>query len=137
MPVLPSGLPEVVGDDEDVARFLTQSSEFTNELTKPRAFLPSVKDRETSVFRHRREPIEQLWVLGLSAAGSRKLYGAAILKARNVRSALLDIEASEPPARHAVITRWPWIEQDPELQKAQQKERALLLVRAAGAPLLR
>ena len=137
MTSLPSGLPEAVGEDEDVARFLTQSNEFTAVVTKPKAFLPSTRDRETSVSRHGREPIEELWCLGLQAAGSRPLYGAAMFKARDVRIAVLDVVADEPPLRHAVIRGWPWIEGDPELQKAQQKERALVLASAAGPPLLR
>ena len=43
--------------------------------------------------------------------------------------------ADEPPARHAAIRGWPWLDDDPELQKAQQKERALLV--ASKAVLLR
>lgn len=84
---LASGLPEIVGDDEDIARFLTQSSHFSTTTAKPNAFLPSPRDRETSVSRHGRNPAAELWALGEAAAGQRKLYGAAILKARDIRSA--------------------------------------------------
>lgn len=134
---LASGLPEIVGDDEDIARFLTQSSHFSTTTTKPNAFLPSPRDRETSVSRHGRNPAAELWALGEAAAGQRKLYGAAILKARDIRSAHLEVTANEPPLRHAVIGGWPWIDGDPELQKAQQKELAILLAGAAGPPFLR
>jgi hypothetical protein len=132
MATLPSGLPDLVADEEDLARFLTQSSHFNALMAKPAAFLPSPKDRETSVSRHGREPLESLWVLGIVAAKDRKLYGAAIFKARAVRAAQLEVRADEPPPRHAVIHGWPWIENDPEFQKAEQKERAALLASEAA-----
>ena len=136
MATLPSGLPEHVHDDEDLARFLTQSSQFNQIMAKPAAFLPSAKDRETSVSRHGREPAAALWELGRIAAGDRKLYGAAVVKTRGVRKAELDALAAEPPPRHAVIVSWPWHEHDPELQKARQKECAAVIASEAGPPLL-
>ncbi len=74
--------------------------------------------------------------LGQVAAGSRPLYGAAIIKAAAVRNAALDVISSEPPERHALIQGWAWIDNDPEQQKAQQKERALLLASIADSPLI-
>ena len=133
---LPSGLPEEINDDEDLARFLTYSKYFSSTSVKPAAFLPNPKDRETSVSRHGRKPLKTLWKLGAEAAGERTLYGAAIFKAADVRSALLDVFADEPPPRHAVIQKWPWLEIDLDLQKAQQKERAILLSSAVGEPFL-
>jgi len=59
--MLASGLPEVIADDEDIARFLTSSSLFNTTMAKPAAFMPSPADRETSVFRHAGEPRDQLW----------------------------------------------------------------------------
>ena len=135
--MLTSGLPEVVADDEDLARFLTQSSQYNSVMVKPAAFLPNPKDRETSVSRHGREPLSKLWEMGQVAAGSRTLYGAAILKAHHAKSAQLEIISDEPPPRHAVIRGWPWNEDDPDLQRAQQKERAAVLASAAGAPFLK
>ena len=137
MATLPSGLPDVVGDDEDIARFLTQSNQFNATMVKPAAFLPSPKDRETSVSRHGKEPADRLWRLGLSAAGERTLYGAALLKAHVVRGAGLELAADEPPEFHAVIRGWPWLTNDPEMQRAQQRERAIVLASAAGEPILR
>jgi len=55
------------------------------------------------------------------------IHGAAILTAAAVRSAQLDVLAEEPPPRHANIVGWPLFADDPDLQKAQQKERALIL----------
>jgi hypothetical protein len=135
--VLPSGLPEIVEDEEELARFLTQRSQFNAVLVKPAVFLPGPKDRETSVSRHGPEPRDRLWEIGRAATGGRTLHGAAIFKARVVRETGLEVEADEPPPRHAAIRGWPWVEADPELQKARQKELAARLASAAGSPLLR
>ena len=51
--------------------------------------------------------------------------------------ARLEVMADEPPPRHAAIRSWPWIENDPDLQKTKQKERAILIANAAWKPLLR
>src|SRR5436309_10183371 len=119
MALLPSGLSELVNDDEDLARFLTQRSQFGREIAKPAAFLPSPADRETSVSRHGPEPGERLWEIGKVATGDRTLYGAAIIKAESVALAKLQIISSEPPHRHAAIRGWPWPD-DSDLRKAQQ-----------------
>src|SRR5712691_10115443 len=137
MATLQSGLPEQVAEDEDLARFLVQSNQFNATLVKPALFLPSRKDRETSISRHGAEPSDRLWKIGVETAGGRKLYGAAIIRASDVSSVQLKVVADEPPPRHAVIRDWPWIDSDPDLQKAQQKEKAALLASAAGPPLLR
>lgn len=130
--MLDSGRPDVIADEEDLARFLTSSGQFNAQMAKPAPFLPSPNDRETSVFRHGSEPLETLWAIGdTHAAGHRKLHGAAIVKARNVRAAELDVIADEPPPRHAAIRGWPWLGSDPEEQKARRKERALSLASTA------
>jgi hypothetical protein len=134
--MLASGLPEQIADNEDLARFLTSSSQFSAQLVKPAAFMPSVKDGETSVFRHGSEPRAQLWAVGNQHIGrTRQVHGAAIMKAIAVRAAQLEVIASEPPPRHAAIVGWPQVDNDPELQKAQQKQRAALI--ASTAVLLR
>jgi hypothetical protein len=134
--MLASGLPDIVADGEDLARFLTSSRQFNAQMAKPAAFLPSASDHETSVFRHGSEPRDALWVIGAEhVAKERTLHGAAIVKAHDVRAAQLDVIAAEPPPRHAAIGGWPWLDDDPELQKAQQKERAALV--ASKAVLLR
>ncbi len=134
--MLPSGLPEVVANGEDLARFLTSSSQFTAQLAKPAAFLPAPRDRETSVFRHGAQPPAALWTIGAEyVALSRSVHGVAIVKAGDVRATGLDVFPEEPPLRHAAIRGWPWLESDPELQKAKQKELAALV--ASKAILLR
>lgn len=50
--MLDSGLPEIVADEEDLARFLTSSNRYTVQAVKAAAFLTKSHDRETSVFRH-------------------------------------------------------------------------------------
>ena len=137
MATLPSGLPEVIAPDEDIARFLTQSNQFNSVMAKPAAFLPNPKDKESSVSRHGKEPVERLWNLGAAAAGARTLYGAAIIKAHAVADVGLELRADEPPDFHAVIRNWPWDETDRELERAKQKELAILLASAAGSPFLK
>ena len=135
MATLPSGLPEFVQNDEALSRSLVQSNQLGSIMAKPAAFLPNPKDRETSVFRRGAESLPELWAMGAHAAGARTLYGAAILNAFEVRAIGLDVIAGEPPPRHAAIRGWPWFANDPELQKAQQKELTLLL--ASKADLVR
>lgn len=134
--MLPSGLPDDVGYEESLARFLTQGSHYSQSSVRPSAFLPNPKDQSTSVSRHGRQPLAELQQLGLVAAGDRHLHGAAILQTGVVRKLGLAVAAKEPPIRHALITRWPWVEDDPGEQKARQKEIALRLANSAGAPLL-
>lgn len=134
--MLASGLPDIVADDEDLARFLPSSRQFNTIMVKPAAFLPSPSDRETSVFRHGTEPRDALWALFVQdATKARTLHGAAIVKVSDVKSAQLEVITAEPPPRHAAIRGWPWLDNDPELQKAQQMERAALV--ASKAMLLR
>jgi hypothetical protein len=130
MATLPSGLSEIIANEEDLARFLTQSRQFSS-MAKPAAFLPNPKDQETSVFRHEGDPRDNLWTIGLAAAGERKLYGAAIVKATIVRASQLEVLADEPPPHHAIIKGWPWDKADPDLQKAKQKEIAMFIASQA------
>ena len=130
MPTLPSGLPENVADGEAIVRFLTQSSHYNSTQPKPVAFLPNTANLETSVSRHGRTPLARLKQIGQVAAGPRTLHGAALFTALDVRSAALDVLADEPPDFHAVIRGWP-SDADPALQKARQKEKAILIASAA------
>jgi len=132
MESLPSGLPEIVADEEDLARFLTSSSQYNSKMVKPSAFLPEPLSCETSVFRHGREPSAALWQMAIHyAAQGRNIHGAAFLKARFVRNAALAVIAAEPPPKHAAIRNWPRVENDRELQRAKQKEVAILLASSA------
>jgi hypothetical protein len=130
--MLGSGLPERISDDEELARFLTSSNHFSAGIVKAPAFLPSPRQRETSVFRHGAEPRDRLWEIGdVLVAGERRLHGAAVVRTRAVRDTGLDATAAEPPPLHAAITGWPWIEHDPQLQRAQRKRLAALIAGAA------
>jgi hypothetical protein len=129
--MLPSGLPEIVADEEALTRFLMSSSYFNATVVKPSAFLPDARAQmTTSVSRHGAEPRENLIQIGRGLRPDRTLHGAAIFSAAVVRSARLDIVADEPPPRHANIVRWP-INVDPILQKAAQVERALEIASAS------
>ena len=124
METLPSGLPEHVGDEEDLARFLTQSNQFSGSRVKPSAFLPHPTHRNTSVFRTGSDPARLRDTWNQSNRGNRPLRGVAICKAKHVRAAGLDVIALEPPPTHANVEGWPWLENDVDLQKAQQLEYA-------------
>lgn len=137
MPVLTSGLPEHVGDDEDLARFLTSSGHYSRISVRPSAFIPNPKDRSTSVSRHGREPLATLRKLGeVAVANGRHLHGVAVVKAAAVRAIGLTVDAAEPPPRHALIRGWAWAEDDPRQRKAERLEKAQKLAIAAGEPLL-
>lgn len=131
--MLDSGLPEHVDDDEDLARFLFHTKDYStqSQAVKTKTFLPSKKDRETSVFRHGAEPRAGLWRLGEQTAKGRTLRGAGIIKATNVRKVHLDVLALEPPPRHAVIINWPWLENDTDKLKAERIEKAQFLASKA------
>ena len=131
MGTLLSGLPEHVGDDEDVARFLTQSKQFNTSRVKPSAFLPSSKHRNTSIFRMGGDPAHLVDTWNQNNPDDRPLRGAAICKAKHVGAAGLDVVASEPRPTHANVEGWPWLESDEELQKAQQLERAIQIAAEA------
>lgn len=124
MATLPSGLPDLVAGAEDLARFLTQSNQFNSLMAKPSAFLPNPKYRNTSVFRCGADPdrLRELWTK--TTNGERPLKAAAVCKAASVRNVGLDAIAKEPPDSHANIEGWPWLDNDPEMQKAKQVELA-------------
>jgi hypothetical protein len=131
--VLPSGLPEHVADDEQLARFLTSDSQFSRELAKPSGFMPGPMDGTTSVFRQASEPARLLWETADREIGpARRAKAAALLTAAHVRQATLQVVASEPPPRHADITNWPQVANDPDATRAQRKELALLLSQASA-----
>lgn len=122
---LPSGLPESIADEEDLARVLRSSGHYSSTCVKPAAFLPA-KDGMTSVIRHGADPVGALWRAAEAVLGDAIRHGAAICKAAVIRAEGLDVLAHEPPPRHANIVGWP-TNADPELQKAQQKEIALAI----------
>lgn len=101
-------------------------------MVKPAAFLPNPRNDETSVFRHCGEPLSELWDLGGEyIRDGRSLHGVAIVTAKVVRAASLDVAASEPPPRHANIINWPAFNADPELTKAERKKFAALIAQHA------
>lgn len=131
--MLPSGLPEHVSDPEPLSRFLTSDSQFNNLMPKASAFMPGPTDAKTSVFRQAAEPLADLWGTADREIGAtRRVRAAALLTAADVRTARLDVEAHEPPLRHANIVGWPSVVNDAVHTKAQRKEFALLLARAAN-----
>jgi hypothetical protein len=92
-------------------------------MAKPAAFMPHPEHRNASVFRIGNEPdrLTQTW--RDTSDGTRTLKAVAFCTAADVRTAGLDVIASEPPPAHANIEGWPWLD-DPDIQKARQKEHA-------------
>lgn len=134
--MLPSGLPELVADEEDLARFLTSRGHFNSTMVRPVAFLPNPADRKKSVARQGKEPITELRALAAEyLPPTTKAYGAGICTASEVRKVGLQFDANEPPRRHADIVGWP-VNDDPALQKAADLERAGQLASACSSPLL-
>ena len=131
MATLPSGLPEVVANSEDLARFLTQSGQFNAMMAKPSAFLPNPKYRNASVFRAGADPERLRAIWQVTTDGQRPLKTAAILQTGTVTEVGLAVIAAEPPDAHANLEGWPWHENDPELQKAKQLELAAHLAQAS------
>ena len=128
MAQLPSGLPDIVGDEKNLTRFLSQSSQFNSLMAKPAAFLPNPKYRNTSVFRIGNEPdrIRQTWQK--NAIEGRTLKAVAICRCADIKFVGLCATAEEPPDAHANIEGWPWLENDPAAQKAKQIELAQAIV---------
>ena len=123
---LPSGLSETVHDEEDLARFITSSRQFSTNGVKAAALLPN-RNGETSVFRHGKHQLSGLWDLAAQNIQDRNIHGAAVFKAKSVRKAELEVIAKGPPPRHADIVNWP----TGALGKAKQKQIALLIARDA------
>lgn len=129
--MLQSGLEDVIGDEESLARLLTQSGHFNTAGVRHTVFLPHKTDRETSVYRHSGNPSDELWAIATANSNGRKFYGAGIFKAKVARAQLLEVVADEPPDRHAVLRDWPFNDTDPEMEKGRHKEIAMALARDA------
>ena len=130
--MLPSGLPDDISDDEPLSRFLTSDSQFNRLMPRPSAYMPSSIDDKTSVFRQSITDLPALWAIADSEIrGDRRVRAVAQVNAADVRRARLDVQAHEPPPRHANIIGWPSGEIDRDQMKAQQKEFALLLAQSA------
>ncbi len=127
--VLPSGLPADVADNEDLARFIYQSNQCNSTGAKPAAFLPP-SNGQLSVARHPATPLEALKKLAASYRTDKNAYGGAMITVKLVRKQNLDVEAIEPPARHANIIGWP-THNDPDEQKSLQLLKAKALADAS------
>lgn len=130
MTALPSGLPEQVGEEEELSRFLTQSNYYGATGAKAAAFLPNRAHRNTSVFRGPdfvtlRRTFETVRTDG------RKAKAVAVMRTQAVRVVGLGVAASEPPLAHANIEGWPRIDGDYEAEKAQHLLLAGMLAQAS------
>jgi hypothetical protein len=129
---LPSGLPEIVADNEPISRFMTSKSSHCNTMVvKPAAFMPNPNDGRLSVARHGADPVEESARMAKEDYGLEKAFGVALIEAREVRKVELDFEANDKPLRHADIVGWPWRENDRQFGKAEQKKKAAALAQKA------
>jgi hypothetical protein len=129
MSPLPSGLPEEVGDGESLGRFCGSSSWFARETKRVKypAFLPA-PDNDTSVYRVTGMSPAEIWEHAERYFVDREgapyqHHGAALVGARHVRAADIEVFAHEDPPRHANLRGWP-VHDDPVLQKSRRKEAA-------------
>jgi len=121
---LPTSLPSDPTADELTTRYLHQASHFvpSRSRVKPRAFHPAPKDHKTSVFRIRGLSERQIWQIGdvyVASVVARKILARADVSVTQVQSVGLQVEADEPPRRHANITGWA-SEKDRWMSEAQE-----------------
>lgn len=126
-----SGLPDTVGDEESISRFLTSRGHFNSSGVKPSGFLPNPKDGKLSVARHNADSLKESEQLAREDFKLEKVYGVGVLKAAAVREENLDFEADDAPPRHANIVGWPWSETDREFGKSERKLIAAALAQKA------
>ena len=128
----PSNVPPV-SDDENLARFVTQSKKFRPDGTvKPDVFIP-FKHVELSVTRHLNATEKEIWSVGHDVASTfgRTLRGRADVLAHDCNVNTLRVIETPFPRNpnHADIVDWP-------PQKQDQKAIALKLAASATAVLL-
>ncbi len=118
---LASGLAPLLDSKEQVARFLRQSNYVVKSTgrIKHTAFLPA-PDHDTSVFRTDGVGQGDVQAMAEEHVKERSKNGAAIFKASAVADAKLQIEAKEPPPRHANIRAWS-MNDDLDLRKSERK----------------
>lgn len=121
MTILPSGLEELIGDSELLARFITQSGHYvqSKDHVKHTAFLPDKRDDETSVFRIEGLDTQEISRVGSANVPSGHFHGAAVVRATCARRHKLEVSSAEPPDRHGVFRNWP-IDIDAEEQRARR-----------------
>lgn len=105
-------LPKVVGREESLGRYLTQSNHFSRKhnSVRPLAFYPPPADLQLSVFRIDGLNKNQLWEIGQSCIRNRPqktLYGVADIKVFKVQTRGLHVAPDNIPVRHANIVGWP------------------------------
>ena len=117
-------MPDVVADDEHLARFVAESNKRNQEGATWRAFVPPASG-ELSTARCGSDMVE-LKRLAIVYLGHHDTLGAAIFSAGSVRGCRLTPIASEPPDKHCNICGWP-NDADSAVQKEKRKELAMKL----------
>jgi len=106
-------LDNTVGQEESLARYLTQRDHFSrpDNAVKPKAFMPPPNFR-LSVFRIAGLSTEAVWDMGQrevinNMLQPRTLHGMADIKVLSVQKNNLIVDPDNTPFRHANIIEWP------------------------------
>ena len=135
----PGNVPPVA-NDELLARFATQSSQFRkSDLTiKQDLFMPHPRP-ELSVMRHRDATADEIWQVGRETADGlgRTLYGRADIDAATCNNAGLQVVARPILPRnpnHADIEGWPASKEDKKAFAQKLAAAASKLLPPSTAP---
>ena len=116
-------LANTVGQEESLARYLTQRDHFSrpDNVVRARAFMPPPNFR-LSVFRIAGLSTEAVWDMGQrevinNMPQPRTLYGMADIKVLSVQKNNLIVDPNNTPVRHANIVGWP---EEPENKARRQ-----------------
>jgi hypothetical protein len=117
---------ESVATYETLTRFVMQSNWFrsSDRRVKYAAFMPNLRNGETSVFRISDLSDVEVWAIGddtVATLRERPILGRADITASLVMANKLNLVPDEPPPRHANIVGWP---QDKERQRIVALELA-------------
>jgi len=106
-------LPNTVGLEESLGRYLPESSYFSRpqNAVKPKAFMPPT-DLKLSVFRIDGLGLKEIWETGQkhvieNMPTPKTLYGLADIKVSKVQERYLTVDPDNEPPRHANIIGWP------------------------------
>jgi len=114
--------------DEQVSRFVFDSNKLKAERLHWRAFWDPGED--VSVFRIQDLTPDHIWALS-EADPRAPAVGRGDLSVAYVRQIELDVIASEPPDRHALIVGWPEFNTNEQRIQAFAKQLAAEAIRHA------
>ena len=125
-------LPDVVGDNENIARYLLENSKFTASTGNVRhhAFMP--KALKTSVYRIDDCSESEVWSVGQEFIGDPQSK-SVLARADFIASHIFDIGLAikpdvSPHPRHATIEGWPTEKGAQKLKAMEMLKKVTLIV---------